>query len=169
MTEKVCTLLFLRRDDEILLAMKKRGFGSGRYNGVGGKIEPDETVEQALERECQEEIDVTPLRYWKVAEHDFMQKEGDQPWRMYVHAYLCDDWEGEPTETDEMAPEWFAIQDIPYSQMWQDDEYWLPHILAGKKVSGQYTFDKSDVMLTHDIQLVKELPGIIPVSPIMKG
>lgn len=33
------TLCLLKRNDEILLAMKKRGFGTGKYNGVGGKIE----------------------------------------------------------------------------------------------------------------------------------
>ncbi len=165
MIEKVCTLLFLKRDDEILLAMKKRGFGSDRYNGVGGKIEPGETIEQALTRECEEEIGVTPLHYWKVAEHDFMQKEGSEPWRMYVHAYLCDEWQGEPIETDEMAPEWFKIVDIPYSNMWQDDEYWLPQVLAGNKVSGQYTFDEKDTMLTHNIQIVETLPGTIPSAP----
>ena len=48
--DKYCSLLFLRRDDQILLAMKKRGFGSDRYNGVGGKIEPGDTVEQAMIR-----------------------------------------------------------------------------------------------------------------------
>ena len=47
---KQLTLLFLVRDDQILLAMKKRGFGEGRWNGVGGKVEKDETVEQAMIR-----------------------------------------------------------------------------------------------------------------------
>ena len=105
MTEKNCTLLFLLKDDQILLAMKKRGFGADRYNGIGGKIDPGETVEQALIRECQEEIEVTPTKFHKVAEHDFTQTENDSPWRMYVHAYLCTEWEGEPKETEEMAPE----------------------------------------------------------------
>ena len=159
MTEKVCTLLFLRRGDEILLAMKKRGFGADRYNGVGGKIEPNETIEQALLRECEEEIDVTPMNYWKVAEHNFVQKEGDSPWRMYVHAYICDEWEGEPIETEEMAPEWFAIKDIPYGRMWQDDEFWLPQVLAGNKVYGRFTFDENDNMLTHDVRIVESLLG----------
>ncbi len=47
------TLLFLRKNNHILLAMKKRGFGADRWNGVGGKLEPGETIEQALVRECQ--------------------------------------------------------------------------------------------------------------------
>ena len=33
------TLCLLKKDNSILLAMKKRGFGSGKYNGIGGKIE----------------------------------------------------------------------------------------------------------------------------------
>ncbi len=33
------TLCFLLKGDEILLALKKRRFGTGKWNGVGGKIE----------------------------------------------------------------------------------------------------------------------------------
>ena len=118
------TLLFLRRDNEILLAMKKRGFGAGLYNGVGGKLEAGETIEQALLRETREEIFVVPMNYRQVAELDFIQDaETDSPWHMYVYAYLCDEWQGEPTESEEMAPEWFSLDEIPYDKMWQDDEF----------------------------------------------
>ncbi len=153
MTTKECTLLFLIRGDELLLAMKKRGFGSNRYNGVGGKLEPTETLGEALVRETQEEINVTPIRYWKVAEHDFLQHEFE-PWRMYVHVYLCDEWKGEPTETEEMAPQWFKQFDVPYGKMWADDEYWLPQVLAGQHVRGIFTFDEHDRLLTHTVEAV---------------
>ena len=65
------TLCLLKRDNKILLAMKKRGFGKGKYNGIGGKIENNETPEQAMIRETQEEINVTPIKYEKVGIVEF--------------------------------------------------------------------------------------------------
>ena len=47
---KVVTLLFVLRPGHVLLGMKKRGFGEGRWNGFGGKVEEDETIEEAAIR-----------------------------------------------------------------------------------------------------------------------
>ncbi len=157
-TEKTCTLLFLVRDGEILLADKKRGFGKDLINGIGGKIEQGETIEQALLRETNEEIAVTPMRYRKVAEHNFRQDEGKDPWRMYVHVYLCDEWQGKPSETDEMRPRWYKLEDIPYAEMWADDEFWLPQVLAGKKVYGEFSFNEQNQLLKHNVEIVETLP-----------
>lgn len=148
---KVCTLLFLRRDNEILLAMKKRGFGKGHWNGIGGKVETNETIEQALVRECQEEIHVTPTAYKKVAVHDFVFPDGSPD--MKVHAYIASEWQGTPTETEEMAPQWFAIKDIPYDTMWEDDIIWLPLVLKGKYLRTRFTFDHDNHMLDASVML----------------
>lgn len=154
---KTCSLVFLRRNDQILLAMKKRGFGSGYYNGVGGKIEQGETLEQAMVRECIEEIGVTPVQYHKVAEHDFiMDDDGASPWHMHVHAFICTEWQGEPAETDEMAPEWFKLDDIPYARMWQDDIVWLPLVLQGKQVRCTFRFNQANDMLAGRFEFVND-------------
>lgn len=145
------TLLFLRKDNQILLAMKKRGFGAGRWNGVGGKLEAGETIEEALIRETEEEIGVTPTSFYPVAELDFIQDSDIEPWHMYVYAYIADSWNGEPKESEEMAPSWFDIQTIPYEDMWQDDKYWLPLVIEGKTVRGTFTFDLNDNLLTHTV------------------
>ncbi len=161
--DKYCTLVFLRHNDEILLAMKKRGFGAGHWNGVGGKIEPHETIEQAIVRETQEEIHVTPLSWQKVAEHDFlMDSDTDTSWHMYVHAYICDEWRGEPTESEEMKPQWFTCDSIPFEKMWPDDIHWLPQVLANQKVVGEYSFSQTNQLLAHNVQSVARLPGRIP-------
>ena len=154
------TLLFLRSGDQILLALKKRGFGMGRWNGAGGKLEPGETIEQALVRESVEEIGVTPTTWTAVGQLDFVQDaETADPWHMFVYAYIADAWEGEPTESEEMMPKWFHVEDIPYQDMWGDDEFWLPYVLDGKKVVGEFTFDINDNLLTHDVRVVEELPS----------
>ena len=54
------TLLFVIRDDEVLLIHKKRGIGAGKINGPGGKIDPGETAHGAAVRETQEELLITP-------------------------------------------------------------------------------------------------------------
>lgn len=152
---KTCTLLLIVKNGQILLAMKKRGFGEGYWNGIGGKVEAGETIEEALVRECQEEIVVTPVQLEKVAEHDFLFPNGQAD--MKVHVYLCKEWEGEPTETEEMAPKWFNISEIPYNDMWEDDSIWLPFVLRGDKVKTTCTFTPSNKLVNASISVVDSL------------
>ena len=156
MNEKHCTLLFVRKDDQILLAMKKRSFGEGKWNGVGGKLDPRETFEQSMLRETREEIDVIPMHYWKVAEHDFHEFHKGEASRMLVHVYFCDEWQREPVESEEMRPQWFSVKDIPYADMWPDDEYWLPQVLSGNKVIAEFHIDENDVITQHDVKVVEK-------------
>jgi ADP-ribose pyrophosphatase YjhB (NUDIX family) len=58
---KQTTLCFLLKDDNVLLAMKKRGFGVGKWNGIGGKVAEGEAVAAAAVREIKEEISVVAL------------------------------------------------------------------------------------------------------------
>jgi len=55
------TLCLLLKENKILFAMKKRGFGVGRWNGAGGKFDPergDKHILDAAVRETEEEIGV---------------------------------------------------------------------------------------------------------------
>lgn len=146
------TLCLLKKDNQILLAMKKRGFGEGKYNGVGGKIEEGETPEEAMIREVQEEILVKPTKYEKVGFMEFDEFYKDNKIRLAFHLYLVHEWDGEPTESDEMKPEWFDIDKIPYDKMFPDDKYWLPLILEGKKIRAHFDFDENWNVLSKSIE-----------------
>jgi 8-oxo-dGTP pyrophosphatase MutT (NUDIX family) len=150
------TLIILKRNDEILLGMKKRGFGKGRLNGVGGKVEPDESFEECAIRETQEEIGVKLTKLEHVADivFDNLYYKG-VPERNMMHVYFGLKWEGEPKESDEIEPRWTKISDIDYGKMWCDDEHWYPHVLAGKKVEAWFHFNEDD---TYDDFWVDVLP-----------
>lgn len=150
---KQVTLLFLRRDGQILLAMKKRGFGVGKWNGVGGKADPGETPEQAAIRECEEEVNVTPLNPKLVGElHFFDLPEVEH----YCYIYTATEWKGEPQETEEMRPQWFSVEEVPYATMWPDDIYWLPKLIANVPFKGRVVIE-NDNILECDIHQVEKL------------
>lgn len=151
MQKKTLSLLFLRRDNEVLLAMKKRGFGEGRWNGVGGKVEAGESLEQAMIRETEEEIGVTPTVFEKVGDIRFDEYFKGVPTLMHVHVFTAAAWTGQPIESEEMAPKWFAASDIPYEDMWSDDPFWLPQVLEGKKVSADFKLDATDTIISHTV------------------
>ena len=156
------TLLFLVRRDasgeisDICLAMKKRGFGVGRWNGVGGKVMDSETIEAAAARETMEEISVMPKNMRKVAVIDFHFKETPD-WDQQGHIYLSDAWEGDPAESEEMRPRWFNTTDIPYDEMWSDDIFWLPTVLSGTKLRAAFTFGAADAILVKEVTAVESV------------
>ena len=151
------TLLILKKEDEILLGFCKRGFSTGKYNGVGGKLEPNENPEEAMIRECQEEVSVTPTKYEKVGFIDFLEYAKGEKENVLFHLYIATSWEGTPTESDEMVPHWFNIKNIPYDKMFPDDKYWMPLILEGKKIKAFFEFDENWNIINNTIEEVEEL------------
>lgn len=145
------TLLLLRRDNQILLAMKKRGFGEGKYNGIGGKLEENETPEEAMVREAQEEIFITPTKYTKVGIIEFLEYFKGEKINVVFHLFVATEWEGTPEESEEMKPQWFDIDKIPYDKMFPDDKYWMPYVLDNKKIEGFFEFDENWNIISQKI------------------
>ena len=146
------TLCFLIKNDKILLATKKRGFGKDKYNGVGGKIEPGETKEQAMVRECMEEINILPTKYQNFGIITFDEYYKGNREQNILHIYIATEWTGVITESEEMKPEWFDIDKIPYDKMFPDDIYWLPLVIKGKIIEAFFKFDEEFNILSQDIK-----------------
>ena len=131
------TLMFIVKDGSILLIEKKRGLGAGKINGPGGKIEPGETPMEAVIRETQEELIITPSTPRKLGELWFSMTTCPD---ILCHVYRADDHDGTPTETDEATPIWTACDAIPYHRMWEDDRHWLPFLLTDTTFHGRFVF-----------------------------
>lgn len=142
---------------DVCLAMKKRGFGVGRWNGVGGKVEErDKTIQDAAKREAEEEIGVFADELKKIAEMSFYFPH-NPAWDQLVHVYFSESWVGEPRESEEMSPKWFSVKEIPFKKMWPDDEFWLPEVLNGNLLKATFKFGENDVILEKEVNVVDDL------------
>jgi 8-oxo-dGTP diphosphatase len=141
-------LCFIVKDGRVLLIRKKRGLGAGKINGPGGKLEPGETALDAAIREVQEEIGVTPLLLENRGELHFQFTDG---YSLHCAVFVARDLRGEPIETDEATPFWVPVNDVPFHDMWEDDQHWLPQVLDGQQFRGWFVFD-GEKMLSKQVE-----------------
>lgn len=146
------TLLFLVRDEMVLLIRKKRGLGAGKINGPGGKIDPGESARQSALRETSEEVGITVLDAAERGELHFQFVDGLS---LHCAVFLAREFSGEPRETAEAIPIWFPLNSIPYDEMWADDRLWLPLLLAGRRFRGFFEFDGAR-LLDHRVERLSD-------------
>ena len=157
---KLLTLVFVHRPGAVLLGMKKRGFGRGKWNGFGGKREGSESMARCAQRELQEETSLSaPLAAFRPRgflsfhmETDGMADAatGAVSKVLNVFIYSVDEaaTEGAATESEEMAPKWYEHEQVPYASMWLDDPIWLPSLLGDDalSVAASFTFESEGAM-----------------------
>jgi 8-oxo-dGTP diphosphatase len=147
------TLLFIVQDGQVLLIRKKRGLGAGKINAPGGRIEPGESPVDCAVRETIEEVGLHAHPPQKLGELWFEFVDG---LRLFVTAFRADGCDGDAIETDEAVPLWTPIDAIPYDEMWADDQYWVPHLLAGRAFQLRAVFD-DDTMLDFDLRTAEDM------------
>jgi 8-oxo-dGTP pyrophosphatase MutT (NUDIX family) len=132
----------------ILLGLKHRGFGIGMYNSFGGKLDPNETMDQCAARELEEETGIavpSPSLLNKVACHHFTFEDSDT--KMVVHVYRinvsCATTASDSSSKyytldpsvirgcEEITPQWFDDwYHVPLYNMFADDSVWLTKVLT---------------------------------------
>ncbi|KKT78457.1 MAG: NUDIX hydrolase [Parcubacteria group bacterium GW2011_GWF2_44_8] len=139
--------LCIRDNSELLLAVKKVGFGAGKLNGAGGKIQSGESTRTAATRELSEEFGLTadPSDLDEVALlHFYFGGE----LRVICTVFALRRWQGEPTETEEMGSfTWNEFSNLPFDQMWVGDPYWMPPVLNGEQIEASVYFNEEGSVL----------------------
>lgn len=150
------TLVLIFDGNKVLLAQKKRGFAQGTFNGIGGKQDKDESIEQAMIRETQEEIGVTPTVYEQVGLINFDVWYKGERSDLNLNIFTCAKFDGEIIETEEMAPQWFETDKIPFDKMLPDDAMWFPIVLKGGYVIGTSKLEKDLKTCTNNFHQVQK-------------
>ena len=143
----------------VLLGHKKRGFGVGKYNGFGGKVEAGETLVGSAVRELHEESGLlcaeADMRHIAVLLLETVAPGADTEKLLEIHLFVCTRWSGEIEElapppppggprrctesgsaddggnrSDEMRPSWFEPADLPLDHMWEETRIWMATVLG---------------------------------------
>lgn len=125
MTEVVAALIWDQNKFMICQrpAYKARGL---LWEFVGGKVEPGESMEDALIRECLEELDITV----KVGEK-YLQVDHDYPdISIRLSLYHCRIHAGEPTLLEHEDLKWIHPTEIPKYEFCPADAEILAKILS---------------------------------------
>jgi 8-oxo-dGTP diphosphatase len=155
---QVCVCYLLREHAggvEVLLGRKKHGLGVGNFVGLGGKLEPGESAVDAAVREVFEEAGVvvaaSDLEPRGMLSYSFPYREA---WSQESSVFVCRAWRGEPRGSDELDPEWFALEQVPYDEMWDDARRWLPGVLDGASVRRTFVFGEDLATVVEEAESV---------------
>ena len=100
----------------------------GKWNGLGGKVEPDEDVWTGMAREIREEagIEVTSMRLRGTVSWPGFHSDGSD---VFGFIFLIDGWTGTPRTANEEGPlVWQPISGIGELPMWAGDRYFIPQV-----------------------------------------
>lgn len=139
-------------NEEILLIERLSDYGRGLISAPGGKLDPGESLQQCVIRECEEEVGLSPFHFEMRAELLFHFTSGKH---MHGYAYFGSDWTGELRPSAEARPFWCPKERLPLHSMWQDDPIWLPYVLDGGKIKGYFIFNDELELLNYHIDWLR--------------
>lgn len=122
---KQTTLCYLERNGQYLMlhrVKKQNDASQGKWIGVGGKCEADESPDECMLREVREEtgLTVTAWRYRGIVTFisDIWPCE-------YMHLFTADRWEGRETDCDEGDLQWVDKERLFDLTLWPGDRIFL--------------------------------------------
>ncbi|PTR28506.1 8-oxo-dGTP diphosphatase [Luteibacter sp. OK325] len=98
----------------------------GKYNGLGGKMEPGEDIAACMRREIMEEagIECLEMRLRGTLNWPGFGKNGED-WLGFI--FIVDRYSGTPlTSNPEGALEWVPVSALDALPMWEGDRHFLP-------------------------------------------
>jgi len=149
------TVCWIVRDGKALLKLANSGISAGKWNAVGGKVEPGETPLECAKREAFEEtgLAISDAAYRGKLTFLFVDESGKSKADEWVmHVFAAGGFSGEMKASDEGELRWFDIERMPFGHMWEDDVHWVPLLLQGKSFEGRFVFSKEgNRMLEYEL------------------
>ncbi|XP_014255447.1 7,8-dihydro-8-oxoguanine triphosphatase-like [Cimex lectularius] len=142
------SVVLVKKDDQLLLGLNKRGFNRGKWTGFGGVVQPKEDLKICALKNTKDQCGISVEKLEKVGKVE-VKIAGVQE-VVQMHIFISDTYSGEVKPSKDMQPEWFSLKDLPYKSMWPDANYWLPHIVKGEKIKGFFVY-QNETLIYQDL------------------
>ena len=138
---KIATLCYVRHQGKTLMLFrnkKKNDVHEGKWNGLGGKLEPGESPEECAIREVKEEsglhVESPELR----GVLTFPEFTPGHDW--YVFVYEFNGFSGTISDCDEGELKWVPDDEILSLVLWEGDQYFLKWFYEGRFFSAKFSY-----------------------------
>jgi 8-oxo-dGTP diphosphatase len=148
---KLATLCYLRKDRHTLMIhriKKENDMHAGKWNGLGGKLEPGETPEECAIREIQEESGLTVKSLKLRGIITFPGFSDDEDW--YTFLFVVEDFEGELIDSPEGELRWVPDKELLALNLWPGDRIFIPWLGRREFFSGKFIY-KDRQLVEHGV------------------
>ena len=138
---KLATLCYLRHAGQTLMIhrVKKAGdIHAGKWNGLGGKLDPGESPEECALREIFEEAGLRVRNPQLKGILTFPEFAKGEDW--YVFVYVVKEFEGELIDSPEGDLRWIADTDLTSLNLWEGDPIFMPWLDRPGIFSGKFVY-----------------------------
>jgi 8-oxo-dGTP diphosphatase len=148
---KLATLCYIRRDGRTLMVhriKKQNDMHLGKWNGLGGKLEPGETPEECAIREVWEESGLVTRNPQLKGLITFPGFSNEEDW--YAFLFVITEFEGELIDSPEGVLKWIEDRDLFGLNLWEGDRIFLPWLEQNKFFSAKFTY-KNEILVDHSV------------------
>jgi 8-oxo-dGTP diphosphatase len=120
----------------------------GKWNGLGGKLDPGESPDECVVREIREESGLTLLDAKLRGVLTFPAFKPGEDWLVFV--YTATRFEGELGECPEGDLEWVSGERLAALPLWEGDRIFLPWLEQERFFSGKFVY-RDGRLASHEV------------------
>ena len=148
---KLATLCYVRRGGKTLMVhrvKKANDMHQGKWNGLGGKLEPGETPEECARREIQEESGLEVERLELKGLLTFPGFANDEDW--YAFVFIAQAEQDDLIDSPEGVLSWVENERLPELELWEGDRIFLPWLDCPEFFSGKFIYEAGH-LVSHTV------------------
>jgi 8-oxo-dGTP diphosphatase len=144
---KLATLCYLKVDGKTLMIhriKKENDMHHGKWNGLGGKLNPGETPEECVIREVREESGLTIMKPRLKGLLTFPRFANDEDW--YAFVYVAREFSGDLIDSAEGVLKWIDDEKLLELDLWAGDYIFLPRLEQPGFFSGKFVYRSGELV-----------------------